>query len=315
MISIAVSQVKHIISQYVSDIDKFIVKGQDGLWEIMDNTALNKTQKDYIALLFFELENIVLANPVKLREYMQEFEDIIPHKQMEAAINIDFRDAIQEALGYKTLRTNFYPTYFLALNIKACVYCNSQLAVSIKRNNNQIMGKYQVDHFYPKSEYPCFSISLFNLYPVCGCCNNVKLNRIVNFNLYTNDAGQLKSPYKFVLDPTSKLSFINTGNVEDIEFQFNEPKPNHGEKSLNELFDIEGIYNTQKDIAQELILKSRSCPKAYKEGLMRSFPKIFHSPEILNRLLVGNYTEAIDIHKRPLAKFMMDIAGQLGMLK
>jgi hypothetical protein len=194
------------------------------------------------------------------------------------------------------------------------VYCNAQLAVSIERENDTISARFQIDHFYPQSSYPCFSISFFNLYPVCGPCNNIKREQPADFKLYSDDIVPLKSPYLFILDETSKLDFLRSGKIEDIQISFSEPPASGNGNLLQQLFDIQGIYNTQKDIAQELILKARSSPKSYKEGLNASLPGLFQSPEMINRLLVGNYTEEINIHKRPMAKFMMDLARQLGML-
>ncbi len=47
-----------------------------------------------------------------------------------------------------------------------CPYCN-------------LDSTYQLDHFLPKSEYPEFSLYGPNLLPICGRCNQIKLNSIV----------------------------------------------------------------------------------------------------------------------------------------
>jgi len=38
---------------------------------------------------------------------------------------------------------------------------------------------------------------------------------------------------------------------------------------------------------------------------------MFDNNSISNRLIVGNYVEPENIHKRPMAKFMQDLANQL----
>ena len=43
-------------------------------------------------------------------------------------------------------------------------------------------GTFQLDHFYPKDEFPMFAVSFYNLIPVCGTCNSIKNN--TNFNIY-----------------------------------------------------------------------------------------------------------------------------------
>lgn len=84
-----------------------------------------------------------------------------------------FRDKLIEKMGYKKRRSDFYPKYFQKLGVKACVYCNSQLTVTVNSyeykkdgsiKQDEVKEKFQVDHYLPKSEYPCFSISLFNLF-------------------------------------------------------------------------------------------------------------------------------------------------------
>lgn len=43
-----------------------------------------------------------------------------------------------------------------------------------KKVNVRIVHAAKLDHFYPKSLYPFFALSLYNLIPVCGTCNLVK---------------------------------------------------------------------------------------------------------------------------------------------
>jgi hypothetical protein len=79
---------------------------------------------------------------------------------------------------------------------------------------------------------------------------------------------------------------------------------------------FEGIYNTQKDLAAEIILKSLIYNKSYQNTLKRSFEKLYGDrPLLFNRLILGNYSEVTDIHKRPMAKFTQDIGKQLKLIK
>lgn len=41
--------------------------------------------------------------------------------------------------------------------------------------------------------------------------------------------------------------------------------------SFQDTFDIEGIYETQKDLVEELIVKARVYNAAYRKGLVNSF--------------------------------------------
>jgi hypothetical protein len=245
-----------------------------------------------------------------------------------------FRDKLIETMGYKKRRSDFYPKYFQKLGVKACVYCNSQLAISVnsyeyKANGNikreTVKAKFQVDHYLAKSDYPCFSVSLFNLYPVCASCNNCKSTISVDFNLYSKNLNETKNSfYSFELGSGCVAKYLQLYKTdaekakEKIEIKFTDPKKGNStglvRGSFQDTFDIAGIYETQKDLVEELILKSRVYKLAYRKGLVKSFHKLFTDASLANRILVGNYVEPENIHKRPMAKFTQDIAKQLGLL-
>jgi hypothetical protein len=65
---------------------------------------------------------------------------------------------------------------------------------------------------------------------------------------------------------------------------------------------------------EELILKAKIYTKTYKKALLKSFPKLLTSVNLSNRLILGNYIDSNEIHKRPMAKFMQDIAQQLKLI-
>lgn len=96
-----------------------------------------------------------------------------------------------------------------------------------------------------------------------------------------------------------------------INFEANDPYllVNH-----NDLFRIEEIYATQKDVAEEIILKATAYTDDYKKYLVDSFEGLFPDKALVNRLLVGNYVRPEETHKRPLSKFMQDIAKQVGLI-
>ena len=148
---------------------------------------LTPNQINYLTLLYNEFEKIVKAKPSTIDDFRIAFDGIIPGTQMKSIANIEFRNELIKRLGYSELRDNFYPEYFEKTGIKTCVYCNSQLALTVRIVGGPRKAKFQIDHYYPKSEYPCFSISFYNLYPVCGPCNNSKSASQINFNLYSDN--------------------------------------------------------------------------------------------------------------------------------
>ena len=305
------------------------------------NLALKQLEKDYKLyskqfsikekvfyrkfLNFARNHNVILLNNLEI-EYIKNELLEIPESHFKIKVKnkvIYLKDLINNALNYKRKRDNFYPKYFQKIGIKSCVYCNSQLTVTVEKLihlktkvNNEFIAKFQVDHFYPKDKYPYLSISLYNLYPTCSSCNNAKKVTEVRFKLYEDNV--TPSIYKFKLDLKSKAKFLTSRDINDIEFDFVDPeKPNKKvivKGSFEDSFQINGIYKTQKDIAEEIILKSQIYNKAYKKKLLNSFPDIFNNKNLGNRIILGNYCEPEEIHKRPMAKFMQDIAKDVGLI-
>jgi hypothetical protein len=232
-------------------------------------------------------------------------------------VKSDIKNKIIHSLGYTPLRKNFYPKYFKGIGIKACVYCNSQLTVSATKNSkNEYSAKFDVDHYHSKDDYPFLSICLFNLYPACASCNRLKSTNKVEFELYTNDVAKtIKSDYKFKLSPHSKAKYLTTKDSKAIDFTFKEPVyKDPVAKTFKEIFHIEGIYRTQDDLIEELIIKSQIYNEAYLKTLKSNFSKLSLHPELFKRTLVGNYTEDKDLHKRPMSKLVMDIAKDLELI-
>jgi hypothetical protein len=54
-----------------------------------------------------------------------------------------------------------------------CPYCNSNFTNTIIINKNGV-ARTQLDHFLPRSFYPIFAVSLYNLIPACYNCNHSK---------------------------------------------------------------------------------------------------------------------------------------------
>ncbi|MEK6513402.1 hypothetical protein [Myroides odoratimimus] len=310
MISINTEEVVKIQKKYAADLKRQKVKALGGLRaidtdDVDERDYLNSiinifrcTRKDIITLKIDELE--------VLKERVGEF-----------TLGKEFKNKILKALGYSDLRSSFYPKYFNDIGIKACVYCNSQLTIVARKNEKgELSAKFQVDHYIPKDKYPFLSISLFNLYPSCASCNVVKRVKEVNFSLYkTHPKGKvISSDFKFSLEPNIVSEYLLHKNKEDIEISFEEPEVEDGFKTFEDTFHIQGIYNTQKDLVEELIVKSQMYNEKYIDTLQSSFSSLKLNPSLFKRTIVGNYTEDKDIHKRPMSKFTMDIARQLGLI-
>lgn len=85
--------------------------------------------------------------------------------------------------------------------------------------------------------------------------------------------------------------------------------------SHNEVFSIEQIYEKHADVVEELVLKSLYYNKSRRDELQKEFAELNLSPSIIDRFVLGNYTLASEVNKRPLAKLSKDIGKQLKIIK
>lgn len=322
MIPIHDKVVKSAISLFQKDIKAHHRTLASKLKNIARQKSVTGKKLSYIKKLISISDKVITLTPQSILRHKREFDKILKPESIAGKKYEKFRKKLFKAIGYENKRDNFYPKYFQAIGIKACVYCNSQLTVSINREaflktkkKNIIKAKFQVDHYLPKSDYPCFGISLYNLYPSCASCNNSKSDNNVYFSLYSSIKPPSKSEFIFELDMASVTNYILDRKAQEIKFKFIEPKKKRGRDSFNETFDVQGIYNTQKDLAEELILKSEIYTPSYKISLARMFPKIFkNDPVLIDRMILGNYPFEKDLHKRPMSKFSIDIARQVGLI-
>lgn len=332
MIAIHENKLRKVINEFSPEIDTHIVSVTKKLakhinrggWFYEKINGANQLvqfkpeELKYLRLLKFSLKRIIHANADELRIYTIYFDKIISQAYRDNNANkfIPFKDKLLKVLGYSFLRSNennaLYPKFYDNLGIKACVYCNSQLTITVDNKGGKKSAKFEVDHFIPKSDYPCFSISFFNLYPVCSSCNGKKSNNAVGFHLYSNKSKEIKESYfEFEIEKKSLAKF----RLSCVESELNIEFKDSINSELNETFLLEGIYNTQKDLAAEIVLKSLIYNKSYQNTLRNSFEKLYgNRPLLFNRIILGNYADVKDIHKRPMAKFTQDIARQLKLI-
>ena len=124
-----------------------------------------------------------------------------------------------------------------------CPYCNRGY---ISSRGGDVSGA-QLDHFFPKADYPFFALSLYNLVPSCGDCNRVK----------SKNKKELTSPFdhtadwndiKFSYDPIDTENNVITISATKTKIQNNidemkikEAYEIHGEE-VNQLLDKKRMY-------------------------------------------------------------------------
>ncbi|WP_298119082.1 HNH endonuclease [Flavobacterium sp.] len=274
----------------------------------------------YINKIIVEYRDILKAKPNRIVELCEEFDNIIKQKN----ITPKFWEAIVECLRYEDLRSKEYLDFANELQYKTCFYCNAQLTVIIpveyfktKKLKGQIRKRkatFELDHIKAKSKYPFLATSFFNLIPSCSICNKAKTNNDIEFNFFEEDPNNLEL-IKFKLDRKTEQLYWETNKKSDLKSDFD--IIGYDKKKYNDTFRIEEIYDTQKDLIEELIYLKKIYSPTYKKDLLSILKddKLFPDEAFIDRLIIGNYSTPEECYKRPFSKFTQDIARQLELIK
>jgi hypothetical protein len=271
---------------------------------------------------------ILNADETEMGLLINEFDQILQSEDVQR--DSKFWHHIVACLCYDQLRAKEFLPFLHDLGIKTCIYCHSQLTLTIEKSyykRNYVdkgikigdvktwRGILSLDHRHAKSKYPFLASSFYNLYPTCANCNQSKNDKPCDFVLYCDD-DQLDA-FSFKLSDKSVLDYWGKRDPELLQIELIpfDPQPVDGFlKSYEDMFDVLKIYSTQKDVVEELVHKAEVYTKDYNAELVGSFKELFPDQDFLNRLIIGNYDRPEDMHKRPMAKFVQEIARDLNLI-
>lgn len=288
----------------LSKIEKKKVKWSISLAEL--NSLISKKLKGFRENL--DLEKLIkmgYSDLCKLVEYIKS-------NQSKTKLTIREKDI------FLTLYSRLNNALFVKdLDVKVCPYCNRNYILNFQKKGKE-NATAQLDHFFDKKKYPYLAISIYNLVPSCGTCNqrkstieetifypyNESFNNSVKFSLKG-----IKSRDELIKE---NLDFFDEKRIElDYKILNNKDKV---ERHI-EVFNIKNLYNEHKDIVSELLEKRVIYSDDYLESLLDEYEgKLFNNKEHLLRLVTNGFVEDKDINKRPLSKLIKDISEELDLI-
>ncbi len=271
---------------------------------------LNSINDEKNLKAYLQLENGQLKGKIEWFENNLKTAIFRPETKNDKCSEDDFHILYSIFVDHGYSHDNFRKLDFIqSLELETCHYCNRNYIYSLDEGGKI---KPEIDHFYPKGIYPFLAASYYNLIPSCQTCNGFG-------GKGSEDTYKLgvKSPYEinhddfhFTYEPAD-LNYINPITSKGIiEIKFDKDhEPN------TTLFKLDDLYKKHEDHVLELIIKSQiEYSNDYRKSL-QEFDKYIFSEAELNRMIVGNYTELNELHKRPLSKLYRDIAIELGLYK
>ena len=332
---------KRILSYEIDDnLDK-IRKKKNLTYNIRIIVDRTKNTREFIDLIKKNLKS----------EFVKDFEDIFPDK-MDILVEMmsskkSFNDLVQSYKfdGTHTKKSHTKLKDYIAERYKeklesrynkidkkelvritgvtVCPYCNRNFINVTEEANTS-----QLDHFFPKNEYPLLALCFYNLIPSCYGCNNKKSTSKFYISPYDESITDIDELLKFSLNIKS-ADFIN--NSESIDIRI---KDDISEEELKQLeskdklsvrqkllkdkyvIDTRSLYKLHTDVIQELLWKQEVYSNSYKiklEEILATSDKKFSKYEI-DRMIVGYYTDKENYGKRPLSKMVTDISKEIGLV-
>lgn len=202
------------------------------------------------------------------------------------------------------------------LGVEVCPYCNRLFTTTVAEGKKKMRP--QLDHFRSKSQYPFLALSILNLVPCCGVCNQIKQggNREILYP-YEEEMGEFCS---FRVDSSKDITIL-TGtrfNKSDLTILFeNKDATTQLGKRINEsieVFNLENVYKSHKGYVAELLFQRYIFTDEMLKDIADSFPSLFSDETEVREMLLLNKLNREHWKDRPLGKLIHDILEELDIL-
>lgn len=255
--------------------------------KLLYNRTIKQLEND---LGRIHLKDIITASPNELVKLV----NVLPHDKINKYIVRGSQEHFFCYL-YSKYRKKYGAELAKKLEVTVCPYCNRNFI-----NTKGDKAPVQFDHFFNKSKYPIFSLSLYNLIPCCGTCNQWKGTSDFEISLYDSN---------YNTDDMVQFSYFPT-DCDEFEI---EVKPLNPIMKINiDKLQLKEIYSTHTDLIRELI-KKKQFYNQYNIKFLQDLADKNGMPNNMNvkEFLYGNYLSQDKYYLRPLSKFTRDILIEL----
>ena len=128
----------------------------------------------------FTLKDILFSDTKKIRIMIQSIDSKI--QTLTANQKKEIYEKIKKLFNYSDKYQSKVLTPFFTenFNFRTCFYCNKDFITNFKKEKNELVSTFQLDHFYDKGTYPYLALSFYNLIPSCPTCNSSKVKGSAN---------------------------------------------------------------------------------------------------------------------------------------
>lgn len=206
----------------------------------------------------------------------------------------DFKEFNRFYLNWSKNRINHW--IIEKTGLKGCPYCNILYTYNRKKSVTA-----QLDHFFPKSEYPILALCFYNLVPSCSACNQIK----------RDDTWEMASPYQDGAFQDLRITWDSSGGAGQDKYEENnslaileemitiriETAERDEQRNLAGM-KITEAYQQHRDYASEIIKKARIYTNSEAQKLICDLGgSMGIAPEEIERFYLGNYLDESDLKK------------------
>lgn len=192
------------------------------------------------------------------------------------------------------IKLNVFIVYQTGLTV--CPYCNRDYINSREKNH----AGAQMDHFYPRSEYPIFSLCLYNLVPVCGNCNRIK----------SSQGKEFASPFDDTVDWENNVRFSYTfldSNKIKISINVSDKRIYNNIAAM----EIENAYQIHDREIRELLDKKEVYSYTQIKEFQDMLGKVGLTEKKLTKMVFGEKITEEGMKTKPLGRMMRDLEREL----
>ena len=246
--------------------------------------------KEFIGLLSDDefLRRLLVESKESVKEYVSNkkhfllyIENAYKESTLEVMNSIVALFIYYELLDSKQKEITIKQELYGRLNIRACPYCNRQFIdpIAIKNNENEEIEKRyntgDLDHILPKSKYPLYAVSLWNLTPCCKTCNET---------FKSSDESPILNPWEDGFGDRVELTLY----------------PENNESILNILFGDTENFSVRWKVLQS----KKSQSQDTESNNNQSTQKITKEDKIKNAITMFRLNELYTTHRSEIRKLL-----------
>lgn len=200
------------------------------------------------------------------------------------------------------------------LDVKVCPYCNRLYTTTSKRGRIRP----QLDHYRNKSKFPYFALSIMNLVPCCGVCNQSKGDKTEEVLYpYAEEMGEFCT---FEVDAKKDITAL-TGTHIDLD-KLSLSLKNNGSipcftdrvNKSKEIFKLEVLYRARMGDVKSILLQRYIFSDEMLQEVADSFPELFGDLGEVRSFLALGRNDNEPIGNLCLGKLRYDITKELDKL-